>query len=83
MQEGTHQTRMSPGAAPGKSRFLSWLTGTDRQLSASVSRHEDVLADGEHRGVRAGLVSGIKAARSSAAKVARPEGWRRAAAFTT
>ena len=31
-----------------------------------MSRHEDVLADGEHRGVRAGLVSGIKAARTSA-----------------
>ena len=68
MRENTHQTRMRLREGSGRSRLLIWLTGTDRQLSAFVSRHEDMLADGEHRGLRAVFVSGSKAARNSASE---------------
>ena len=56
-----------------------------RQKVVSVdfrrARSQVVLADGEHRGLRAAFVSRIKAARSRAAAMASSEGWRRAAAL--
>ena len=61
-------------AKVGFALFGSLAGAGSAAVSACMSRFEAVLADGEHRGRRVVLMSGMKAARSRAAAMASSEG---------